>query len=205
MIKWDRDGRLVVGGVTYQDTKALDLVHALIRRRKNIPNPKGIDVFLKALTDINTPLELIPNAGVFAPPTKDVTPVSTPVRNAGVFAEPTKDLTSDSTLAISKTPKEFYAKPSTPDGFSSDSDDEHWLFRTRPRSRSRIKRKTKRDMSVPMTPSSRRKRTIPKARSLSVKKILIGLAREEKHVYARERSTITFKNIEQIRLLTAVF
>ena len=107
LIKWDRDGRLVVDGVTYQDTKALDLVHALIRRRKNIPNPKGIDVFLKALTDINTPLELIPNAGVFASPTKDVTPVSTPVRNAGVFAEPIKDLTSDSMLAFSKHLKNF--------------------------------------------------------------------------------------------------
>ena len=94
-------------GVTYQDTKALDLVHALTRRRKHIPNPKGVDVFLKALTDINTPLELIPNAGVFASPTKDVTPVSTPVRNAGVFAEPIKDLTSDSMLAFSKHLKNF--------------------------------------------------------------------------------------------------
>ena len=107
LIKWDRDGRLVVDGVTYQDTKALDLVHALTRRRKNIPNPKGIDVFLKALTDINTHLELIPNAGVFTTPTKDVTPVSTPTRNAGVFAEPTKDLTPDSTPALFQTPKMF--------------------------------------------------------------------------------------------------
>ena len=80
-IKWDRDGRLFIDGVTYQDTKALDLVIALTRRRKRIPNPKGVDVFLKALTDINTPLELIPNAGVFTTPLKDVTPVSTPTRN----------------------------------------------------------------------------------------------------------------------------
>ena len=81
LIKWDKSGRLVVGDVTYQDTKALDLVIALTRRRKRIPNPKGVDVFLKALTDINTPLELIPNAGVFTTPLKDVTPVSTPTRN----------------------------------------------------------------------------------------------------------------------------
>ena len=61
-LQWDRDGRIVVDGETIQDSNLLDLVHGVTRLRKKAPIPKGTNIFLKALSDINTPLTLLPNA-----------------------------------------------------------------------------------------------------------------------------------------------
>ena len=60
-LDWDEAGRLVKDGTRVQDSNILDLVHGVTRTRKIAP-PPGSAEFVDMLHQINTPLELIPNA-----------------------------------------------------------------------------------------------------------------------------------------------
>ena len=60
---WNQRGELLLDGQSVRGTNILDLVHAVIRPRK-ARAPPGTGDFIAALTEINTPIELIPNAPV---------------------------------------------------------------------------------------------------------------------------------------------
>ena len=60
---WNQRGELLLDGRPVRGSNILDLVHAVIRPRK-ARAPPGTGDFIAALTEINTPIELIPNAPV---------------------------------------------------------------------------------------------------------------------------------------------
>ena len=60
-VKWDSDGRLVVDGNPIEGSNIADLVASVTKKRKNVNPPRGADIFLKALSDINTPREAAPH------------------------------------------------------------------------------------------------------------------------------------------------
>ena len=60
-LSWDDLGRIIHKGSTIPDTNISDLFHEVLRARKLGREPKGWDVFSKALKETNIPKDLIGN------------------------------------------------------------------------------------------------------------------------------------------------
>lgn len=60
VIEWDKNGQMSINNKSVQGSNIIDLVNDVIRTRK--PTfPKGTDIFLEALKEINTPIEYLGN------------------------------------------------------------------------------------------------------------------------------------------------
>ena len=58
---WDEHGRMMLHGAVIPQTNILDLIHSVVRSRKKAPPPSGVDQFVSALMELNTPTELLRN------------------------------------------------------------------------------------------------------------------------------------------------
>lgn len=100
IIKWDDNGQVSVNNQTVVGSNIIDLVNDVIRIRKPT-NPKGIDVFLDGLAQINIPIEFLGNEAYrnyFKAQSRIVTstPKTNKKRSAPVkFSQPTSGYDAD--------------------------------------------------------------------------------------------------------------
>lgn len=77
-IGWNKNGELTTSGVTLPGTNIVDLIGDVMRARKTVAAPPGIDQFARGLSEINVPREVVGNrnrlslifGGVGVPQTK---------------------------------------------------------------------------------------------------------------------------------------
>ena len=60
-LSWNERGQLLKEGRVIENSNIFDLVHAVTRQRKRVP-PPGSQDFVNALSELNTPAELMANA-----------------------------------------------------------------------------------------------------------------------------------------------
>lgn len=96
-IRWDEQGRIILQGTVIPHTNILDLVNSVVRSRKKAPLPSGVDQFVSALEELNTPTELLRNK-----PKSVATPWKAPRRQED-YVMPTSIITDDMTPTHSKT------------------------------------------------------------------------------------------------------
>ena len=83
-------GELVHNGETIKDTNITDLFHEVLRARKLGREPKGWDIFSKALKETNVPTDLIGNRTRWDSPDNPVTFQSESASSPG-FITPVRD------------------------------------------------------------------------------------------------------------------